>query len=83
MAYQQYPCQVDVNIVNTYIIKIKFIGIFAERKRAVSLDGRITISCHNLSFVLTSVTSENGLRDPWNARTLFVATSSGSGSARS
>jgi hypothetical protein len=74
MAYQQYACQVDVNIVNTTFLKIKFIGSFAERKRAVRLSGQITVSYRRLSFVLTSVTSDNAMRDPWRARTLFVAT---------
>ncbi|MBD8655731.1 hypothetical protein IFT68_08860 [Oxalobacteraceae sp. CFBP 13730] len=74
MAYQQYPCQVDVNIVNTKFLKIKSIGIFAERKLAASLPGRITVSRHRPPFVLTNVTSENAMGDPWRARTLFVAT---------
>jgi len=74
MAYQQYPCQVDVNIVKTNVLKIKFNGIFAERKLAVSLPCRITVSRHRLPFVLTNVTTENAMRDPRRARTLFVAT---------
>ena len=74
MAYQQYACQVDVSIVNTNVFKIKFIGSFAERKRAARLSGQITVSYRRLSFVLTSVTSDNAMRAPWRARTLFVAT---------
>jgi len=74
MAYQQYACQVDVNIVNTNVFKIKFIGSFAERKRAVRLPDQITASLDSLQFVLTSVTSDNAMRAPWRARTLFVAT---------